>query len=93
MRQARSDLNTFMFSSVYLNPIAKSEESKAQELICRLFEYYVKHPDLLGEEYQTIWQEEGPERAVCDYISGMTDRYAIDLYKELFIPNVWTSPR
>ena len=89
MREAMSRLNDFMFSSVYLNPIAKGEEGKAQELIYRLFEYYVKHPDLLGEEYRDIWKQEGRERAVCDYIAGMTDAYAVEVYEDLFIPKSW----
>ncbi|MDE6107430.1 MAG: deoxyguanosinetriphosphate triphosphohydrolase [Oscillospiraceae bacterium] len=89
MRQAQADLNTFMFSSVYLNSIAKTEETKAQELIYRLFEYYVKHPDLLGDEYRDIWEKEGRERAVCDYIAGMTDAYAVETYQDLFIPKSW----
>lgn len=89
MREAMSQLNDFMFHSVYLNPVAKGEEGKAQELIYRLFEYYVKHPDRLGEEYKEIWQREGRERAVCDYVAGMTDAFAVEVYQDLFIPKSW----
>ena len=84
-----AQLNDFMFRSVYFNPVAKGEEGKAQELIYRLFEYYVKHPDLLGEEYKEIWQKEGRERAVCDYVAGMTDAFAVEIYQDLFIPKSW----
>lgn len=88
-RAAMTQLNDFMFRSVYFNPVAKGEEGKAQELIYRLFEYYVKHPDLLGEEYKEIWQKEGRERAVCDYVAGMTDAFAVETYQDLFIPKSW----
>ena len=43
----------------------------------------------LPPEYQDIRYEEGVERAVCDYISGMTDKYVMDIYSELFIPKSW----
>lgn len=88
-RETMAQLNDFMFRSVYFNPVAKGEEGKAQELIYRLFEYYVKHPDLLGEEYKEIWQKEGRERAVCDYVAGMTDAFAVEVYQDLFIPKSW----
>ena len=89
IREAQSQLNSFMFSSVYLNSIAKVEEGKAQQLVYRLFEYYIKHPERLGDEYQDIWKKEGRERAVCDYIAGMTDAYAVETYEDLFIPKSW----
>jgi len=89
-REAMAQLNQFMFASVYLNPIAKGEEGKAQEMLYNLFEYYKRHPDKLPEEFLDIWQKEGRERAVCDYIAGMTDAYAIEVYQDLFIPKSWT---
>jgi len=89
-REAMALLRTFMFESVYLNPVAKGEEGKAQELIRRLFEYYLDHLDDLPQEYQDIRELEGKERAVCDYIAGMTDAYAVERYQELFIPKAWT---
>ncbi|MCL2517581.1 MAG: deoxyguanosinetriphosphate triphosphohydrolase, partial [Oscillospiraceae bacterium] len=70
-------------------PIAKGEESKAEALLESLYKYFIKNSDKLPEEYSNIIKEEGIERAVCDYISGMTDRYAINMYKQLFIPEVW----
>ena len=90
VREAMEQLKQFMFASVYLNPIAKGEEGKAQEMLYNLFQYYMKHPDKLPEEYRNIWQAEGRERAVCDYIAGMTDAYAIEVYQDLFIPKSWT---
>ena len=87
--QATDELRNFLFETVYLNPLAKSEENKAKDMLAFLFEYFVKHPDKMPELYVRNMGEESVERCVCDYISGMTDRYAIDLYSELFIPRVW----
>ena len=86
---AMDKLRTFLFDTVYLNPLAKSEENKAKDMLAFLFEYFVKHPEKMPELYFRNLVDESVERCVCDYISGMTDRYAIDLYSELFIPRVW----
>ena len=87
---AMARLRAFMFESVYRNPIAKGEESKAQDMIARLFEYYQKDPDKLPPDYQDIRMREGVDRAVCDYIAGMTDKYAVDKYCEAFVPLAWS---
>ena len=89
-REAMNELREFMFESVYRNPVAKGEEGKAQDMIRRLFEFYVKDPDKLPPEYQDIRMEEGVERAVCDYISGMTDKYAVEQFGDAFIPKSWS---
>lgn len=89
IQEATDKLRSFLFENVYLNPVAKSEEMKAQEMLTQLFEYFVKHPDKMPELYTRNLEEEEVERCVCDYISGMTDRYAIELYNELFIPKMW----
>lgn len=87
---AMKNLREFMFEHVYLNPMAKGEESKAQDMIRRLFEYYRERADKLPEEFQDIREREGTERAVCDYIAGMTDKYAVDKFSEAFIPMSWS---
>ena len=88
--QAMAALRSFMFDAVYHNPLAKGEESKAQEMIARLFEYYQKKPDELPPDYQDIRLREGVDRAVCDYIAGMTDNYAVEKYCEAFVPLAWS---
>ena len=85
-----AELRAFMFDSVYTNPRAKGEETKAQDMLWRLFEHYVREPDELPAEYQDIRVKEGVERAACDYISGMTDKYAVEKFGELFIPAAWS---
>ena len=80
----------FMYSEIYVNPIAKSEESKVDGILSALYDYYVQHSEALPEDYGTILELEGPERASVDYISGMTDSYAMEKYGKLFIPFAWT---
>ena len=87
--EATMQLRKFLFDHVYTNPLAKSEDKKAQELLVRLFEYYVKHPEEMPDLYYRNTKTEPVERCVCDFVGGMTDRYAIDSYTELFIPQVW----
>ncbi len=86
---AMDNLRDFLFERVYRNPIAKSEEQKAQEMLIKLFEYYVRHFDKLPDVYRKRIGIDSVERCVCDFISGMTDRYAIDVYSDLNIPKVW----
>ena len=88
--EAMQALKEFMFASVYTNPMAKGEEGKAQDMLRSLFEYYRAHPDELPDDFQSIRAEEGVDRAVCDYIAGMTDPFAVDRFQELFIPKGWT---
>lgn len=87
--EATNELRNFLFKRIYTNPKVKSEDKKACELIARLFEYFVKNPDRMPEFFKNNTEREPVERCVCDYIAGMTDRHAIELYKELFIPHVW----
>ena len=89
-REAMHQLREFMFEYVYRNPVAKGEEGKAQDMIRRLFEYYQGHPDELPAEFQEIRAREGVDRAVCDYIAGMTDKYAVEKFGDLFIPMAWS---
>jgi dGTPase len=83
------DLRSFMFERVYRNPVAKGQESKAKDMLQRMFEYYYTHPEALPEDSHPQMSFEGLERTVCDYIAGMTDNYAIDKFTEIFIPVGW----
>ena len=86
-------LQDFMFEAVYTNPVAKGEESKAEKVVKSLYAYFVSHEEKLPSEYRAVLEEEGLERAVADYISGMSDRYAISLYGDLFVPKSWQGIR
>ena len=92
VQAATNDLRAFLFERVYLNPKAKAEETKAKEVVYALFTHFVTYPDKLPDRYRLrIGTAEGEtvERAVADFISGMTDRYAIEAYQERFVPRVW----
>ena len=90
VEQAFYKMRAFMFEMVYTNPMAKSEESKAENMIEALYDYFMKHPDDLPElQKNMIDKGTSASRAVCDYIYSMTDRYAIMKYDSLFILKTW----
>lgn len=89
VKKAHDELRQFMFENVYNNSIAKAEEAKAKMLVEKLYMYFYKNPDKLPEEFKNIMNRFSKERAVCDYIAGMTDSYAVNLYTELYIPKSW----
>ncbi len=86
---ALRDLRSFMFERVYRNPVAKGEESKAKDMLRRLYEYYYAHPEAIPQDFQPQLSLDGMERTVCDYIAGMTDNYAVHKYTEIFVPSGW----
>lgn len=90
-QQAFQELRKFMFQDLYTNPVAKSEEVKAERMIGMLYEEFMEHEEWLPEEYRMfIEQGEPKETVICDYIAGMTDNYAIDTAKKIFIPKSWS---
>ena len=87
---AMQGLRKFMFANVYRNPAAKGEEKRAEDVLSRLFSYYKEHIDKLPVQYLDMMEEgETAERVICDYIAGMTARYAIAKFEEYFIPKAW----
>ena len=87
--EALQQLRSFLFERVYRNPVAKGEETKAKDMLRRLYEYYITHPETIPADFQPQLSFDGMERTVCDYIAGMTDNYAVDKFTELFIPFGW----
>lgn len=87
---AMDEFRSFMFRAVYQNPKAKSEESKVEGILSALYEYYCADLNRLPADYRAVAEREGGDRAVCDYIAGMTDQYAVHQYTELFIPSGWS---
>jgi dGTPase len=83
-------LRTFMYDNVYTNPTAKSEEVKVEKMLEDMYETFLKTPALLPDLYRMIASSEGVERAVVDYISGMTDGFAIRTYTDMYIPKAWS---
>lgn len=88
--EALKELRAFMFANVYKNPIAKGEEDKAEIMLGQLYEYYMKHPEILPTKFIKM-HEDGEDlgRVVCDFISGMTDQFAIYRFNEFYLPKAW----
>jgi len=84
-----NELHEFMFTAVYRNPVCKSEEVKAIAMIEKLYDYYTKNTDKLPADYRIIAERDGNERAVCDYIAGMSDNYSVKVFNQLFVPKFW----
>ena len=83
---AMMELRAFLFARVYTAPVVMAEVDKATRLVGALFDYYVAHTEEVPEEYRAI--AEGDDlRAVTDYVAGMTDRFAKNLFQQLFIPH------
>ncbi len=89
VENALMELRSFLFEKVYRNPLAKGEESKAKTMLQRLYEYYYENPQAIPEDFQPQMSFEGMERTICDYIAGMTDKYAVDKYTQIFVPMGW----
>lgn len=88
--KAMRDIRQFMFERVYTNPIAKSEEAKAEALMETLYKHYMSHIDELPEEFLKLLSEGDPkEQVVCDYVGAMSDRFAIATYNDIFVPKSW----
>lgn len=82
--------HSFMYAEIYTNPLAKGEEGKVDGILAALYDRYCREPGRLPEDFLGVLEREGVERAVCDYVSGMTDGYAMEMYSNLFIPFAWT---
>lgn len=88
--EALAALRRYMFEYLYTNPIAKSEEVKAEKLLEILFHYYMEDQSRLNNEsIEMLYMGESLETVVCDYIAGMTDNYAIETFKEIYVPRAW----
>ena len=78
-----------MYSTVYVDKVGKHEEQKVGKVIEALYEYYMAHAEQMSPLYQRIAEEEGDDRAVTDYISGMSDEFAIRAFEEYYVPRRW----
>lgn len=99
VEEAMLGLRNFLFKNVYLSPRAKAEEPKAKELVKMLFNYFIEHIDEVPQEYRyrQLRQEDGKlqklevehVQACVDFVAGMTDRYALRIYEDIFVPSSW----
>jgi dGTPase len=89
IQKATDRLREFLFEHVYVGSDAKREETKAKHIVQKLFYYFSEHNEALPEEYLLKLREGHPQRIICDYIAGMTDRFAIRFYQKTFLPLPW----
>ncbi len=91
IQEGLMDLRSLMFRMVYQNPVAKKEEDKAVRMLTELYQYYYEHPDTMSREYRELVSLRGEDlsQVVCDYLSGMTDQYSMEKFREIFIPRSW----
>ena len=82
-------LRDFMYATVYVDKTAKAEEQKVDKVIGELYEYYLAHVDQMSNFYVQLAYQDDPERAVTDYISGMSDEFAIRTFEDVFVPRKW----
>ena len=88
--EAMMDLRMIMFQNVYTSHEAKREEEKAIKMLKKLYEYYIKHPASMSREYRALMKRgESLSQVVCDYLSGMTDQYSMNKFREIYIPKTW----
>jgi dGTPase len=86
--RAMNDLRDFLMSNVYINSLAKTEDEKAKKVLRALFFYYLDHPERLPTEFRSEHEFDLPIK-VCDYVAGMSDRYALREFEILFVPKSW----
>ena len=88
--EALAELRKYMFEYLYTNPVAKKEEKKAERLLETLYGYYFEdYTRLNTESIEMIYMGEPVETVICDYIAGMTDNYATETFKNIYLPKSW----
>ncbi len=90
VEKASLDLRSFMFKHVYNTKEAQGEEGKAGKMLSEMYSYFLKDLSKLPDGFQVLLGSFPPERVVCDFISSMTDRYAVHVFKSIFVPKSWS---
>lgn len=90
VESASEQLRSFMFGRVYLSDSARGEEEKAERMLSALYGYFVKNCGELPGAFRNLIDGYGEERVVCDYLSSMTDRYAVYTFNKIFVPKGWS---
>lgn len=88
IKKATDELRAFLFDTLYTSEYAKRENEKAKDIVRSLYEYFLKYPLRMPSVYVERGEED-MARSVCDYIAGMTDNYAVDMYKDIMLPKSW----
>ena len=85
-KEATEKLRDFMFENVYIDPAARAEEGRAGEMLAAMYEYFRNHKEKLPEFYRKLLDDYDEDTVLCDYLSSMTDRYAVYTFEEIFVP-------
>lgn len=85
-KEATEKLRDFMFENVYIVPAARAEEGRAGEMLAEMYGYFRKHKEKLPEFYLKLLDKYDEDTVLCDYLSSMTDRYAVYTFEEIFVP-------
>lgn len=80
-----TELRDYLYKHLYFNPEVHEPNRRAVRMLEELFQYYMDHPNEIGETYRKRAEHDGAPRAVCDYLSGMTDRYALLEHQRIFV--------
>lgn len=88
--EATEQLRTFLNDNVYYNEVSYREFKKSYKLLEELYQYFLENPDHMGTELLDPTEEQTLQRRVCDFIAGMTDRYALRAFEDIFLPKPWT---
>lgn len=89
IEDASEKLRTFMFERVYFSDSARGEEEKAERMLTEMYAYFIKNPDRLPKDYIKLMQRFPTQQVVADYLSSMTDRYAVYTFNKIFVPKGW----
>ena len=90
VEEASESLRAFMFDKVYFSGSARGEEEKAEKMLTAMYDYFIKNTDKLPKIYNGLLEKYSKEQTVCDYLSSMTDRYAVYTFNKIFVPKGWT---
>lgn len=86
IKKAHLHLRKFLFDNVYYSDVVKSEEDKAKHIISTLYYYYQKDPKKMAKQYYDMYKFIDGERAICDFLASMTEKYLLNIYNDLYIP-------
>jgi dGTPase len=86
------ELRTFLYERVYENALVHADFLKCSRIVEELYDHFLSHPDAFLEETGCADFYDDPSTCVCDFIAGMTDRYAFNLFERIFLPMPWKIP-
>lgn len=87
--EALEHLRSFMFEKVYITPLSMKEEERAKRMLGAVYEYFYNNIEKLPPFYRSLTEKWPIEQVLCDYLSSMTDKFAVAVFNNLFVPRSW----